>query len=133
MFESFKNMFKSNSTSSRVEINGNVYEGDCVVAINGRVTINGVDVGSNFGKQELTIRILGGSIKTLTTDRSVTCLDVTGNIKAGGSVTCDAVGGSVTSSGSVSCDDIDGNVDAGGSVSCDDIMGSVNAGGSISR
>ena len=97
-----------------ININGKVYSGNNVRIIDGCVTIDGVSQGDANGIVE--IRITEGVINSLTTDGSVNCGEVHGNIKAGGSVNCDDVGGSINCGGSVNCDAIGGSVIAGGSV-----------------
>lgn len=95
-----------------------------VVIINGKIIVDGREVGNT--EDALIIRV-EGSIENLTTDMSVNCQDVTGNIIAKGSVNADAIKGNVEAGGSVNCDDVGGSVRAGGSVNCDSIGGSVIA------
>jgi len=113
---------------NRIIINGVeiVSSSGNVDIVGGRVVIDGVtqSVDISSGAE---IRVTEGSINNLTTDRSVRCLNVGGNVEAGGSVNCDRITGSVRAGGSVNCDDIGGDVRAGGSVNCDDIGGSVTA------
>ena len=67
----------------------------------------------------------------VTAGGAVTCDDVYGSVQAEGDVTCDEVYGSVTASGSVTCDDVNGNVEAGGNVTCDCAEGDIHAGGNV--
>ena len=101
---------------NRVTINGITYTGaGSISVINGVVTIDGKrQDGTVSGVVE--IRVLEGTISELTTDASVSCGDVTGNVRAGGSANCRRVGGSVNAGGSVNCDAVGGSVTAGGSV-----------------
>lgn len=101
-----------------IEINAVRYTGNSVVVGNGRVIIDGKDVtDKNMPKTVLEIHVTG-TLASLTTDKSVSCDNINGNVIAGGSV---------------NCDDIKGNVYAKGSVNCDDVGGSVRANGSINR
>lgn len=110
----------------------NVPSGRSVSVINGVVIVDGVRYGEqDFGKDILEIKVTEGTIENLTSDRSITCLNVSGNIIAKGSVTCGNIGGNVDSTGSVTCDRINGSVRANGSVVCDNVGGDVTAGGSI--
>ena len=72
-----------------------------------------------------------GPALNITSEVSVNCDAVMGNVNAGGNVNCDAVYGHVQAGGTVNCDEIQGNVSAQGSVNCDDVAGSVNAGGNV--
>lgn len=113
-----------------IRINGNTYQGNNVSIINGVVKIDGViQEGTVTGVVE--VRILDGTIENLTTDASVTCQAVSGNVRAGGSVTCTSVGGDADAGGSIKCGDVGRNVDAGGSVHCGKVTGKVDAGGSV--
>ena len=102
---------------NKITINGQTYiseSGDVNIA-GGTVMIDGVvQAGSVSGVVE--VRVIEGSINSLTSSASVTCGNVTGNVKANGSVRCNDVGGNVTAGGSARCDDVGGNVAAGGSV-----------------
>lgn len=98
-----------------ISINGQVFSGNNVSIINGRVTIDSV-VQQGDVKGVVEIRVTEGVIGSLTTDASVNCGEVRGDVKAGGSVNCDGVGGSITCGGSVNCDAVGGSVMAGGSV-----------------
>ena len=96
-------------------INGKSYTGNNVSIFNGVVTIDGKPQGHTvYGAVE--IRITEGTLASLTTDASVVCGDVAGDVKANGPVTCDNVGGNVNANGPVTCDDIGGNVSAMGPV-----------------
>ncbi len=72
-----------------------------------------------------------GPALDLTSDFSVTCGEVEGDVTAGGSVSCDDVAGNVQAGGSVTCDDVAGNVQAGGNVTCDGVYGDLRAGGNV--
>jgi len=98
-----------------ITINGSTFNGNNVSIINGVVTIDGkAQNGTVNGVVE--IRIIEGAITNLTTDASVTCGKVDGDVQAGGSVNCDGIGGSINAGGSVRCDSVGGSVNAGGSV-----------------
>lgn len=99
-----------------VIINGQTFRGDNIVINGNKVMIDGKEVirGPQIGNA-VEIRITGPSMN-ITTDKSVTCENVQGNVNANGSVNCDNVGGSVHAGGSVNCDDIGGDVKAGGSI-----------------
>jgi hypothetical protein len=98
-----------------INISGRGYAGQNVSIINGVVTVDGV-VQDQKVSGVVEIRILEGSPINITTDASVNCGDVKGEVSAGGSVNCDDVGGNVSAGGSVNCDVVGGNVRAGGSV-----------------
>lgn len=114
-----------------VRINGKTYQGNNVSIINGVVKVDGVIQESNVNGV-VEIRVLEGTIENLTTDASVTCQAVTGNVEAGGSVQCATVGGSVDAGGSIKCGDVGRDVDAGGSVQCGKVTGRIDSGGSTS-
>jgi hypothetical protein len=100
---------------NRINIDGRAFTGRSVRIANGMVWIDGVQQdGALSGVVE--IRVIEGTIGELTTDASVSCGVVTGNIQAGGIVSCGDVGGSATAGGSMSCRDVRGGVTAGGSV-----------------
>lgn len=97
-----------------VTINGKTYSSNGNITVtNGKVVLDGVavDTAENVLRMEVT-----GTLNNLTTDMSVSCASVNGNVEAGGSVNCDNVGGSVAAGGSVNADSIGGSVSAGGSV-----------------
>lgn len=81
-------------------IDGVRYLGNSVSIINGNVIIDGVVQGQTVPRH-IEIRVVEGTLHNLTTDESVNCNNVTGDVTAGGSVNCDDVGGSVTAGGSV--------------------------------
>lgn len=98
-----------------VTIDGRMFSGHRVAIINGKVMIDGVaQDGSLTGVVE--IRIIEGVLQELNTDAAVSCGEVRGSVRAGGSVNCDGVGGNVSAGGSVNCGDVRGNVVAGGSI-----------------
>ncbi len=88
-------------------------EGNNVSVVNGVVTVDGKQVANI---QTGTTIKWEGPLATLTSDESVSCGDVKGDVRAGGSVSCDKVDGSVNAGGSVSCGRVGGSVCAGGSV-----------------
>ena len=51
----------------------------------------------------------------------MTCDDVSGNVRAGGSITCDLIEGDAEACGNITCAEICGSVTAGGDVYCDEI------------
>ena len=68
-----------------VNINGKVYSGNNISIINGIVKIDGVRKdGVESG--DVKVNITGGMIQSLTTDASVECVSVIGDVTAGGSV-----------------------------------------------
>ena len=107
-------MIVVSGNGNAVRVNGNASNSSIYVG-NGRVVINGVDVGNTYsGIVEIRLE---GDVANITTDTSVTVSgSCKGNIKAGGSITCGNVGGSVNAGGSIRCDKISGDVNAGGSV-----------------
>ena len=72
-----------------------------------------------------------GPALNISSELTVNCDDVMGNVTAGGTVNCDDVYGSVSAQGSVSCDDVKGDIRAGGNVSCDCAEGEIHAGGNV--
>jgi hypothetical protein len=101
-----------------------VPSGRNVIVTNGVVMVDGVRYGEEeFGKNILYITVKEGVVENITTDLSVNCLNVEGDVNAGGSVNCDTVRGNVSAGGSVNCDDVKGDVQAGGSVIADNIYG----------
>lgn len=97
-----------------VTINGKTHSSNGNISVvNGTVIIDGkaVDTAENVLRIEVT-----GTLNNLTTDLSVNCDDIQGNVEAGGSVNCDNVGGIVQAGGSVNCDNVGGSVQAGGSI-----------------
>lgn len=101
---------------NRISINGVTYTGGrSITIVNGTVIIDGKQQAVPVNGV-VEVRVLEGSIGELTTDASVSCGEVRGNVQAGGSVNCNAVGGSVSAGGSVNCGSVGGLVNAGGSV-----------------
>ena len=110
---------------TKLNINGiDIVGGKNVSIMGGAVVIDGV---RHEFSDKLEIRVVEGTIENLSTDKNISCLNVSGDVRAGGSVNCDEIKGNVSAGGSINCDDIGGNVNAGGSVNCDDIGGSVAA------
>lgn len=99
-----------------VTVNGRTYEGNNVTVTNNRVIIDGVDVTNKDTPKTILQIEIKGTLASLTTDASVSCNSIAGDVHAGGSVNCDDVKGNVSAGGSVNADDIGGNVNAGGSV-----------------
>jgi hypothetical protein len=97
-----------------IVINGRTYSGNSISINGGQITTDGLPHDRASGVVE--IRITEGVVQHLTTDASVNCLNVSGDVHAGGSINCDSVQGSVTAGGSVNCDDVGGSIVAGGSV-----------------
>lgn len=115
---SFK--FKKDKPMNTISVNGRTFSnlsGNNIEIRNGVVKIDGVVQENIDAKGVMEIRVVG-TLTNLTTDASVNCNAVTGNVSAGGSVNCDDIGGNVSAGGSVNCDDVGGNVVAGGSVRC---------------
>lgn len=100
---------------NKIEINGKVYIGNNVDLIGRTLYINGIKQESNLSGI-VEVRVLEGVIDNLTTDASVSCHNVNGDVKAGGSVNCANVQGDVKTGGSVNCGSVAGSVKAGGSV-----------------
>lgn len=69
-----------------------------------------------------------GPALNVSSDLSVTCGDVEGNVDAGSSVTCGNVAGDVDAGADVRCGAVGGDVDAGANVNCTDVSGDVDAG-----
>ena len=102
---------------NKITINGKTIEVESgnVSIINGTVKVNGISIKTGLsGSVDIKWE---GELASLTTDGSVECQDVKGDVDAGGSVQCRDIGGSVDAGGSVSGHNITGNIDAGGSVS----------------
>lgn len=101
-----------------ITINGKTYRsGKSISVIGNKVIIDGVVVEEGDDvKAALTIRIEGDDPVEVTSDRTINCGNVNGDVNAGGSVNCDSVVGSVHAGGSVNCNSVGGNVYARGSV-----------------
>lgn len=116
--------YSKSGNMSKISIGGMTFTGNNLDIVGGRITVDGVDVtdqvraGRTVDNRVLEIRVLEGTIGSLTTDASVNCNDVAGDVKAGGSVNCNNVGGDVATGGSVTCDNVGGSIKAGGSVIC---------------
>jgi len=81
-------------------INGKRYSGLDVSIVNNSIFIDGKKVDSNK-ENILEIKVIGDLAK-LTTDKSVTVNgNIEGNVEVGGSITCNDVGGSIKAGGSV--------------------------------
>jgi len=120
-----------------VTIGGKTFEGHSLSITGGRVLVDGRDVTEELDGEvkgaistALSVKVEGDLMK-LTTDKSVTCSNVDGDVTAGGSVSCQDVGGDVDAAGSVNCKAVQGSVTAGGSVNCGDVGEGVDAGGSV--
>ena len=103
---------------SVITINDKTIEvtGSHISISNGVVKVDGVTVES--GLQGVVEVKWEGPIAILSTDASVTCGDVGGNVTAGGSVHSGNIQGSVNAGGSIHAGDISGNASAGGSIKC---------------
>lgn len=103
---------------SVITINGKTIEvnGSHISISNGVVQVDGVTVES--GLQGVVEVKWDGPIAILSTDASVTCGDVGGNVSAGGSVHSGNIQGSANAGGSIHAGDISGNASAGGSIKC---------------
>ena len=100
-------------------ISGRTFRGNNISITNDRIVIDGKDVTDQYDIRPvgiLEIRVLEGTIGSLTADGSVSCNDVTGDVSAGGSVKSGDVQGSVNAGGSVKCGAVGGSINAGGSV-----------------
>lgn len=86
---------------NRITINGVTVEveGDDVVIRQGVIYIDGVAVQSQLSG-DIHVH-WHGDLASLTSDGSVTCRDVDGDVTAGGSVQCRHVEGSVSAGGSI--------------------------------
>lgn len=96
-------------------IDGVSITGTNITIRNGTIIVDG-KVIKDGASGVVEVKVTGGKISKLDTDASVSCLDVSGDVHAGGSVNCDNIGGNVNAGGSVNCDDVGGNINAGGSV-----------------
>ena len=111
---------QQNSNAGIVTINGRRIEvpnGCNVSIINGTVFVDGKPWDS--GKLEgdtVRLVIIEGRVGHLSSDASIQCGDVEGNVQAGGSVNCHDVSGNVNAGGSARCERVGGSIDAGGSV-----------------
>jgi len=124
------------STMGTVTINGRTFSGNNLTMRNGRIIVDGKDVTDDTGVDMATVLEvkITGEIGSLECDKSVTVVGaITGNVDARGSVTCDDVGGDVKAGGSANTNNVKGNVYANGSVNCDKVGGSVQAGGSVNH
>lgn len=84
---------------ARITIDGRTFDGNSVSIINGRVVVDGKEQGAVHGV--VKIQITEGALGSLTTDASVECLNIQGNVSARGSVKCHGVRGNVDAGGSV--------------------------------
>lgn len=98
-----------------IVIGGRTYRGNSVSITNGVVVIDGVRQDDSVSGV-VEIRVIEGLLGSLSSDASVVCGEVRGDVNVGGSVTCRGVGGSVTAGGSVNCGDVQGSARAGGSI-----------------
>ena len=81
---------------------------------NGTICVNGTTITTiQNGTHHIEWK---GDLASLTTDESVTCGNVQGDVQCGGSLRCEDVGGSVNAGGSVRSGTVGGSVNAGGSV-----------------
>lgn len=115
---------------STITINGNVFSGDNISVVNGRVTINGKDVTPDAKEIHISVQgdvesidvgacrefeVIGNVGKVRTGSGDLKCGNVTGDVQTGsGNVDCWSIGGSVqTGSGDVSAENISGFVKTG--------------------
>lgn len=104
---------------STMRINGKTYNipnGKSISMINGSVYVDGkllTDAPDLSGVLEIK---WDGELASLTTDLSVSCDNVSGDVHAGQHVTCGRVEGSVNANGHVTCGRVVGDVKAGGHV-----------------
>jgi hypothetical protein len=100
--------------SSIITVNGKTYHGNHITMRDGKVIIDGKEQDQEVSGI-VEIRVKGG-LASLDCDASVTCEDVKGDVKSGGSLRCGNVGGNASAGGSLRCGKVKGNVSAGGSV-----------------
>lgn len=101
-----------------IVINGIQIDGNGVQNVSvrdGIVMVNGIVHGEKVSGV-VEIKVSEGTLVNLSTDASVSCGDVTGDVNASGSVRCDNIGGDVVASGSVRAESVGGNITASGSV-----------------
>jgi hypothetical protein len=91
-------------------------QGNNISIVNGQISIDGKTIDDNLSG-EVHI-IWEGDLANLTTDGSVTCNDVHGNVSSGGSANIGGnVGGNIFSGGSANITgNVSGSVSAGGSI-----------------
>jgi hypothetical protein len=120
---------------SSFTINGQTFTGNSIQIRDNRVIIDGVDINHDATQNKgiIEVRVLEGTIETLTSDRSVTAQDIGGSATAGLGLNCKNVKGNVTAGQSVNCENIGGSVKAGHSVNCGRVGGTVTAGHSVRR
>lgn len=80
--------------------------------------------------RDITFRYEGEALN-ISSQISVSCGEVHGNVDAGTAVNCENVMGHVDAGTNVNCGNVEGNVDAGTDVKCGTVMGSVDAGCSV--
>jgi hypothetical protein len=110
-----------------IRVNGKTYSGNNIQMVNGKVIIDGKEVGEKSKEQDFVITIEKGAIVNLNCDESVTVNGNVMNIVAQKNINCDKVKGSITAGGNVNCDDVGGNIEAGGNVNCDNVKGNITA------
>lgn len=106
--------------STRITINGktHVVAGNAasVSIVNGAIMVNGNALEPDLaGIVEVKWE---GPLAMVTSDASVTCGDVHGDVRAAGSVHANDVKGNVNAGGGVKCGTVGGDINAVGSVSC---------------
>ena len=119
-----------------IRVNGKDYpDGNDIQITNGKVIIDGVEVEAiDKGDYDRIMKIeVSGDLKSLTTDKSVDCKNVDGDVNAGSSVSCDNVTGNVTSGSSMNCGDVVGDVRSGSSMNVGNVSGSAMSGSSMNR
>ena len=81
-------------------------------------------VDGHPAEKEITFHYEGPALN-VSSNFSVTCEDVDGNINAGSTVSCTDVSGSIHAGGNVNCGDVAGDLCAGGKVNCGGVDGNL--------
>lgn len=92
------------------------------------ITVNGKHMFSTDNCISINIE---GDVKTVDTQGSVTCNNVTQNINTQGSVRCDDVGGYINTQGSVRCGDVHGSINTMGRVEANNVKGDIDTMGKV--
>lgn len=105
---------------AKITINGIEFTGVSEVSVvNNRIIVDGVEKPWPDGivTQRVQVVVVEGALKSVRSDASIECGNVSGNVNAGGSVQCENVNGAVSAGGSVQAKGkLSGNISAGGSV-----------------
>lgn len=100
-----------------ITLNGAAFSGQNIVIRDNQIFVDGeLAEAPKRADQILEVRIVEGTVASLTADGSVTAHDIKGSVSAGGSVKCNCVGGAVSAGGSVNCGRVGGAVSAGGNI-----------------